>query len=125
MHTGLGRRNPGECALLHGCMAEAAVDPEAADMMLVAEGDRLLPRDPDFGDIGGAVEAPADPERGGNDEECPEDADFREGVGARMEDLGHRSAPSSASVDAKATLPRAPAAGGWRAKADCGAVRTA
>lgn len=42
VHASLGRCNAGEGCLLDGGVAVTAIDPEAADMVLMAEGNRLL-----------------------------------------------------------------------------------
>ena len=70
-------------------MAVAAVDPEAADMMLVAEGHRLALRPPDPCQIA-RVHVPASNERGRKDRKREHNRGGPQPqVRRRAEDLGH------------------------------------
>lgn len=44
IHARLGRRDPGKTRFFNGSVAVAAVETQASDMVLVAEGDRLIGR---------------------------------------------------------------------------------
>jgi len=51
-HTGFGRWNTGIGGVFNGDMAVAAVNPQSADMMLMAEGHRLPDGNINLGHIG-------------------------------------------------------------------------
>jgi len=51
VHADLRRRKAGKTGYLYGGMAVAAIDAESTDMMLVAEGDRLLTDDAGLRDV--------------------------------------------------------------------------
>src|SRR5262249_30588531 len=96
VHACLGRRNACECRLLDRRVAVAAVDAVTADVALVAELNRLLPRNLRAGnprrsrDRGGEEQQPDD------DEERPEETDPRKRVRARVKDLRHRTTAGGA-----------------------------
>src|SRR5437016_8218443 len=46
-HAGFGGGETGEVGILDGCVAVAAVDPKAADVVIVTEGNRLAAREAD------------------------------------------------------------------------------
>ena len=91
-HAGLRRRDARHRRGLDRGVAVAAVDPDSADVVLVAELDRLLARDEGLGDVVGAVEGGSDESERRHDEDGPEDAHPRDGVGAAVEYLSHSSA---------------------------------
>lgn len=55
-HAGLGRRDTGKCSFFNRCVAVAAIDSHAGNMMLVAEGDRLIERHIHLADVVDAVD---------------------------------------------------------------------
>ena len=88
-HAGLGGWDSCECGFFDRGVAVAAVQPDPAHMVLVGEGDRLRRRHPPQGDVGGALHQQQDPEQPADEEERAENADARDGIGARVEDLRH------------------------------------
>ena len=56
VHANLGGRHAGELRVFHGGMAIAAIDAQAADMVLMAEGHRLIADDAHAGDVIGTDE---------------------------------------------------------------------
>src|SRR6185295_12766235 len=91
--AGLRRRNTGEGLLLDRCMAIAAIDAVIADVMLMAELNRLLAREKGLSVIGRSVEFEQQVDDDPDKKDRAEDADFRYEISASMKDLAHR--PSS------------------------------
>ena len=69
-------------------MAVTAVDPHVADVMVVAERDRLLARDASLRDPGRAAQGAEKPTEEGHEEHSSEDTHLRECVRAAMERFG-------------------------------------
>src|SRR5689334_5953332 len=80
-------------------MAVAAVDPQPANVMLVAERHGLLDRHADAGGPGRAHAEPAEREQAGQEESRAEDRHLGDRVCARVKDLGHPSPPAHSSAD--------------------------
>ena len=74
-------------------MAITTVDPIIADMVLVTKWDRLGARDSYFRDIGGPIEFRQHQRERDDKGEPAENADFGDGVRARMKNLRHRPEP--------------------------------
>src|SRR5262249_35301278 len=89
----------GEGRLLDRRVTVAAVDADPSDVVLVAERDGLLARDALLRVVGGALDRRGDEEKADDEEEGAEDADLREGVGARMKDLRHPCPNASSAED--------------------------
>src|SRR5262245_12377449 len=89
VHARLGRRDAGERRHLDGRVAVATINPQAVDVMGVAELDRLGAGDADVGDVGGPQQDEARPGRPGENDDAAEDAQPRQHVEAAVEDLGH------------------------------------
>ena len=70
-------------------MAIAAVDAEAADVVLVAERDGLRFADASISNVGGALNLHRDPTQGGNNEHRAKDGGPGQGIRTAMEDLRH------------------------------------
>ena len=70
-------------------MTVAAIDPQAAHVMLMTERNRLILDDPLIGEIARAVQRRPHPPHERNDEDEPEDARLGEDVHRGMEDLRH------------------------------------
>jgi len=83
----------------------AAVDSQAADVELVAEGNRLVPGNAGLRDVGRAVQGVDQPEQAGKQEGGAEERGSSDGVGARMEDLSHRRVSASAHSPQRACPP--------------------
>src|SRR3989338_4235505 len=98
VHAGLGGRDTGEGALFNRGVAVAAVNPHAADVVLVAEGDGLGERDVRLGDVVGAVHRLQPPGCPAQQEHKSEDARLRDSVRAAMEDLRHSLSPTPAAL---------------------------
>src|SRR5215467_5137742 len=92
-------------------MAEPAVDAVAADVTFVAELDGLLARDARLRDPRRSIDLVEQAEERGHREDRAEDTDFRDRVGAAVEDL--HEAPTSGGRSVHKTVPqrdRAPVA---------------
>src|SRR5262249_34457463 len=89
VHARLGRGNAGEGRVLHGGVAVAAVDLEAADVVAVAERHRLLDGDEGVGVVRRADGLGDDPAQADQEEQRSEDGDARDDVEAAVKDLGH------------------------------------
>jgi len=85
----LGRRDTRERAVFNGCVAIAAVYPIVADVMLVAEGDRLAASDADLGYVGRFVNRRQRRHQGYQYKDTSEDAELGNGIGTGMEYLTH------------------------------------
>jgi hypothetical protein len=70
-------------------VAIAAINPFVPYVVLVAELDRLLPRDIGLSNIGRTIDCSHHPKQAGHHEKSAEDRDSGNGVGAVMKDLGH------------------------------------
>lgn len=88
-HASVRRRNTGEIALFDRGVAIAAIDAELADVMAMAEGNRLLANDAGLRDIRGALDQTQYPKQPADKKHRAEDADFGKRVGARMKNLRH------------------------------------
>src|SRR5205814_1244732 len=88
-HARFGGGEAGEVGVLDGCVAVAAVDPKAADVVIVTEGNRLVAREADVGHPGGALHLVGDPDNSRDDEERAENARLGEGIESRMKNAGH------------------------------------
>ena len=95
VHADLGRWNVGRVGRLHRGVAITAVQAESADMMGVAEGDRLLARLLGASGVKRAVQFGKCPGDKCQDEHCAEDRNARKRVRAVMKYLGHRLLPLS------------------------------
>ena len=89
-HADFGGWEPGKRRRLDRRVAEAAVNPQAAYMVFMAERDRLLADDIGFGDVRRATEPIPSEGHRRKDPQATEDGDLRKRVHARMENLGHR-----------------------------------
>jgi hypothetical protein len=72
-------------------MAITAIDSKSSYVMLVAELNRLLSRDAGLSYVGRSIYFVRDPSEESNDKNGSENAEFRDCVGARMENLRHLS----------------------------------
>lgn len=70
-------------------MAVAAVDAQAADVVLVAERDGLRLADSGVGDVGGTLDFHGHPAERGNYEYRAKDGGARQGIRTAMKDLRH------------------------------------
>ena len=89
VHAGLGRGDSGVGRPVHRGVAVAALHPEPAHVVRVAEGHRLAAGLVRARDVGGPVHCQGQPDDARDDEDRAEDADLRQGVGAVVEDLCH------------------------------------
>ena len=106
IHAGLGRGDVGEGRSLDRGVAIAAVNPDVADMMGVAEGHGLLAGDTGLGRPGGAAPGAEKPQQKTEDEHRPEDAYLRERVRAAMKNLGHTGRSATSGVrDGRPAVP--------------------
>src|SRR6266568_305307 len=71
-------------------MAVTAIDSEASDMMLVAEGRRLGPCDSRISDIGRALELHAGPQHRSQNKNCAKNRSAGNCIRTAMEDLHRR-----------------------------------
>lgn len=85
-------------------MAVAAVNAEAGDMMLMAERHRLSPGYVLSRGIGGSIQHVGDPQHERDEEHRAEDAESRNRVGTRMENL-HRFVDRNERRDTGGCLP--------------------
>ena len=90
VHTGLGWRDPGKRKLLDGGVTVAAVDSVIADVVFMAELNRLLSGKEGLGVVRGAVELEQHPDGYAKEKNRAEDSDLRDEVGASIKDLSHR-----------------------------------
>ena len=72
-------------------VAVAAIDAIVGNVMLVAEGNRLLPRHIDVGVVGGLVDGKNEIPQPSQDEDRAIDRHLGDRVRAAMEDLRHRT----------------------------------
>jgi hypothetical protein len=72
-------------------MAIAAINTQAADMMLMAELHRLFTRHAFFRGIAGTVECSYEPQESGQEKEGAKNAYSRDGIGTGMKYLRHQS----------------------------------
>src|SRR5262245_7353329 len=93
----MGGRDSGERRVLDGAVAVAALDAEAAHMMLVVERHRLLNGDVDAGKIGRADEDITNRDQTSDHEDSAKDGCLRDYVGAGVKDLSHLDTLSSLS----------------------------
>ena len=89
VHASFGRRDAGKGRLFHRRMTVTTIKAETADVMLVAERDRLGARHAHLGDVGGAIDRQQKPQERGDKQDATKDAQSGQGIGARMEYLGH------------------------------------
>src|SRR5262245_21148497 len=114
VHADLGGRDAGEGGVLDRGVAVAAIDPQAGDVVLVAERHRLLAGDADAGGVSGALQLGQDPEKSRDNEDETEDTDLGEGVETPVEDLGHvRHPPGEADRECRQTTDRHSVFSGW------------
>ena len=101
VHARLRRRDAGEVRGLDRGVAVAAVDAEARDVVLVAEGNRLLAPYPLIREIRRADDPADDPKDEAGDENRPENGDTRKRIRTSVENLRHsrlRPVPSVISI---------------------------
>jgi len=84
-HAGADRRKSGERGVLDRRVAEAAVEAELPDVVLMAERDRLLADDHLFVDIRTPVQKLVDPGRRKDENDQADEAGLRERIGGLME----------------------------------------
>src|ERR1700688_1298115 len=89
VHASFRRRDSGEARSLNRGVAIAAVDAEAGNVMLVAEGDRLRLAHASIGYVGRALDLHRDPTERSNHEDRAENCGPGQGVGAAMKNLRH------------------------------------
>ena len=89
VHARLGWRNISETRRLDRGMAIAAVQAETADVVGMAERDRLLAHHGGAGRIRGPIQLGKGPRQKAYDENCAEYRDSRKRVRTVMKDLGH------------------------------------
>src|ERR1022692_1288798 len=90
-HAGLGRRNPREGGGFHRRVAEAAIDAQSADVMLVAERHRLFLGHVDLRVKSRANQQGRNSSQTGKDEHRSEDTNLGESIRAAMKYLRHPS----------------------------------
>ena len=90
-HAHAGRRHSRGRRSFDGRVTVAAIDAVVADVMFVAELYGLLPLDPLPGVPGRSVQRDGDPQQGDSYKNSAVNRDFRQRVGAVMEDLWHCS----------------------------------
>ena len=99
IHARLGRRNTGKTRSLNRSVAIAAVDAEAGNVVLMAEGDGLRLPHAGVGDIGRALNLHRDPAERGYDEHRAKNCGSRQGVGAAMKNLRHACVRTSETTN--------------------------
>ena len=90
-HAGAGRRDAREGTLFHRGVAVPAINSESGDVVLMAEGNRLLFRLADIGEVPGAIDDGGGKADACDNEDDNEDTEFRECIAPRLEYLRHRS----------------------------------
>ena len=98
-HADLRGGNARVGRLLHRGVAVAAIDAVVGNVMLVAEGNRLLPRHIDVGIVGGLVDGKNEIPQPSHDEDRAIDRHLGDRVRAAMEDLRHRTILPDASEE--------------------------
>src|SRR6185437_5473722 len=88
-HAGFSGWQSGERGFFHGRVAVTAVEPEAADVMFVAEWRRLRERHVDFGGVGRPVNRVDHAPETEKEYEAPDQRRSREAIAALSENLGH------------------------------------
>jgi hypothetical protein len=107
IHAGLRRRDAGESRRFYGGVTIAAVDAFIADVMLVAELNRLLAREVGLRVVGGPSELRHKPERYADEEYRAEDTQPGNDVCAAMKYLAHYFLnPGCESANARADSAR-------------------
>lgn len=89
IHAGLRRRNSGERGGLDGRVTVPAVNSVIADMVSVAELDRLLSRDVGLGCVGRPSKSRHEPKQCPDNKDGSENTHLGDGVSTAMEDLRH------------------------------------
>ena len=89
VHAELGRRDPREGGFLDGRVTIAAIDADALNMMLVAEGNGLVLGDVDLGDEVNAIAVEEEPHQSDEEDEACKDAGFKSPIGAARKYLSH------------------------------------
>jgi hypothetical protein len=92
VHAGLGRRKTRETRRFDARVAVTAVEPLAADMMLMAERNRLVTRHVLASQVVRQIQLISGPTDKTNDENRAKNRRAREGVATSMKDLGHNFA---------------------------------
>src|SRR5262249_25632117 len=87
--AGGGGRDTGGTGPIGRGVAVAAVDAQAGDVMLMAEGHGLLAGDADAGGVGGADVAGVGPAGAGDDEDGAENGDLGDRVKTAVKNLRH------------------------------------
>jgi len=90
--------NAREGGFLHGGMTVAAIDAQAADVVLVAERHRLLAQDAGTRDIIRPAEFRCHPSQAGKDEDRAQDAHLGDDVEAAVKNLRHECHLVPASI---------------------------
>lgn len=93
VHACPGGRYAGKRRSLHRSVAVAAIDPQHADVMLMAERDRLHAHVPGIGAVGGTDQHQARAEQAGGTKDRAQQNHPGDGVGAAVEYLGHGILP--------------------------------
>src|SRR4030095_7565524 len=89
VHTCFRGWEPSKSTHFYRGMTIAAVNTQSAHMVLVAELDWLLAHNPLFSGVAGPVQCCHEPQQSPKDKHRSQNADARDGVRARMKDLGH------------------------------------
>ncbi len=89
VHARLGGWDAGVRGPLHRRVAVAAVDPEPADVVRVAERHGLRPRLVGTRHVGGPVDLEEHPDQSGDEKQSAEDAELGKAVRAAVKDLSH------------------------------------
>ena len=87
VHAGFGRRNSRSSGNFNAGVAIAAVNADGRYMVLMAERNWLLAGHAGLRHVARAVHRNNDGENTGDDKDRSEDAEFRKGVRAAVEDL--------------------------------------
>lgn len=98
VHARLCRRNACEGAGFNRGVAVTAIDSVVADVMLMAEWDRLSARDADFSDVGRLIDGGQRSHQRYQQDSGAENADSGDGIGAGMKYLGHSNPHESRHV---------------------------
>src|SRR6185503_787146 len=96
VHARLRGRDPGEGRGLNRCVAIPAVNPIVEHVMEMAELHRLLDVLLRTGHVRGAAKEHREPDQPSDQQEDARETDLGKGVGASMENLGHRRLGSGA-----------------------------
>jgi len=89
VHAGFGGRNARKARGLDRSVAVAAIDPEAGDVVLVAEGNRLRLANTRIGDIRRALDFHCHPAQGSDYKDRAKDGGPGQSIRTAMEDLRH------------------------------------